>query len=88
MVRGSFSASFPVIAVIISPTFTRRYPDNNRKKDQAGALGWKRTSEDQDRRTKKKRKDEEMDPFVVAFQVSRGGRAAPVLSSRVIAAYC
>lgn len=32
MVRGSFSASFPVIAVIISPTFTRRYPDNNRKK--------------------------------------------------------
>lgn len=37
---------------------------------------------------KKKRKDEEMDPFVVAFQVSRGGRTAPVLSSRVIAAYC
>lgn len=57
MVRGSFSASFPVIAVIISPTFTRRYPDNN-KKDQAGALGWKHTSVDQDRRLKKKKKKE------------------------------
>lgn len=84
MVRGSFSASFPVIAVRFSPTFIK---DNARvsKEQKAGVLKVENTGVDQ---AWKKGRGAGMDPVAVAIQVSRGGRAAPVLSSCVITGYC
>lgn len=85
MVRGSFSASFPVIAVRFSPTFIK---DNARvsKEQKSGCSqsGKHRCGPG----VEKKDRGAGMDPVAVAIQVSRGGRAAPVLSSCVITGYC
>lgn len=85
MVRGSFSASFPVIAVIFSPTFIK---DNAQvsTKNTAGVLEVENTGVEEEK--KKETGGARMDPVAVAIQVSRGGRAALVISSCVITGYC
>lgn len=67
IVRGSFSASFPVIAVIVSPTFikrtTRRYPSSySEKKTQRVFSKVENTGVDQ----RKKRRGAGMDPVAVS----------------------